>query len=459
MMTNDSFSEISHNHTELKEVDILFVHGLVVCMDSSYQTLQDGSIAIDKDKIVAVGDTADITSRYCGKRTIDARRKLILPGLINAHTHAPMNIYRGYADDLPLNEWLYGQIFPLEVAFVNPDNVRVGTQLAIAEMLRSGTTTFNDMYYYSDVMADVVDKCGIRAILSEGLFDVPVHKAKTAADVLRFTEDMIQTWNGHPRIRIGVAVHAPYSAMPALYRAAKDLSDKYQVILNTHLSETRWEVDLIQEKYGYTPVGHLENIGVLDSNLIIAHGIHLTADDMALLVHRDVGVAHNPQCNMKLANGTAPIPELLRRGVKVGIGTDGVASNNDLDLFDEIRSAALAQKLVSGDPTVMDARTVLECVTIGGARLLRMDDSIGSLEAGKQADIIMLDLKRPHAWPHYNIYSLIVYSLRGSDVETVMVDGKLLMDNCQLTRIDEESLYDEVHAMTDRINTWKKAQK
>ncbi len=453
-MAGITFSGNIKSRKDTADVDILIVHGLVVTMDPSFRVLEDGALAIRDGRIADLGETADILSRYHGRKVIDAHRKLILPGLINAHTHAPMNIYRGYADDLSLNEWLYGRIFPLEMAFVNRDNVRMGTQLAIAEMLRSGTTTFNDMYYYSDVMAEVVDQCGIRAVLSEGLFDEPVHNAKTAADVLRFTEEMIHSWNGHPRLRIGVAVHAPYSAKPALYRAANELAEKHQVLLSTHLSETRWEFDQIKKQYGYTPVKHLENLGVLGPHLVIAHGIYLTREDMELLARYDVGVAHNPQCNMKLANGTAPIPELQHLGVRGGIGTDGVASNNDLDLFDEIRSSALTQKLVTGDPTVMDARTVLECVTIGGARLLGMEKMIGSLEAGKQADIILLDLKHPHAWPHYNIYSLIVYSLRGSDVETVMVDGRLLMENREITCLDQEKLYDEVQSVQQKISSW-----
>ncbi len=436
-------------------VDMLISGGLVVTMDGAFRVLQNGALAISDGKIVAIGYTDDLHARYHGREVMDATDKLVMPGLINAHTHAPMNIYRGYADDLTLNEWLYDHIFPLEAAFTSPENVRLGTRLAIAEMLKSGTTTFNDMYYYGEVMAEEVDRAGIRAILSEGLFDQPTHNAAGPEDVLRFTERMIQTWNGHPRLRFALGVHAPYSAGPELYRKAKVLADKYQTLLHTHLSETRWEFDLIMEKYGQSPVQHLAQTGILDTNLIIAHAIYLTERDMELLARHNVGVAHNPQCNMKLANGTAPVPELLQMGVRVGIGTDGVASNNDLDLFDEMRSCALSHKLVKADPTVMDARTVLEAVTIGGARLLGLENKIGSLEPDKQADLILVDLTQPHAWPNFNVYSLIVYSLRGSDVETVMVDGKVLMDKRRLTTIKLEELHGEMKALSGDICRWR----
>lgn len=454
-MSKTDFSHHREKAEGISTADILMVHGLVVTMDHQFRIFEDGALAIDGGKIVAVGVTEDVKERYTGRRIIDARRKLIMPGLINAHTHAPMNIFRGFADDLSLNEWLYDYIFPLESAFVNPQNVELGTRLAIAEMIRSGTTTFNDMYYYSDVMANVVDDYGIRAILTHALLDKPVHNGSTVKESLQFAEQLISDWRTHPRIDISVSVHAPYSASPALYHAAKSLADRYGAQLHTHLSETQWEFDLISEKYGHTPTGHLHNLGVLDNNMVAAHAIYLTAEDMDLLAKHDVGIAHNPQCNMKLSNGTAPIPELLKRGVRVGIGTDGVASNNDLDLFDEIRSSALAHKLVTGDPTVMDARTVLETVTIGGARLLRMDDRIGSLEAGKQADVIMMDLSRPHAWPHYDVYSLLVYSLRGSDVEMVMVDGRILMEGGRLTGIDVEGLYDAVQSVRRDVSHWR----
>ena len=434
-----------------QHADLLILNGIVLTMDKRHRVIESGGIAIINSKIAELGEVGAIKEKYSSEIVIDAEGKLVMPGLINAHTHAPMSIFRGFADDLPLDRWLYDHIFPLEAEFINSETVATGTRLAIAEMIRSGTTTFNDMYYYSCKMAEIVDKTGIRAFLSGALLDNPQHNGNTAEEVLEYTEELVVKWKEHPRVNIGVAVHAPYSASPWLYRAGKDLADKYGCQFHTHLSETSWEVDIIYNKYGLRPVEHLEKTGVLGKNMVAAHGIHLNENEIRLLAKNDVGIAHNPQCNMKLANGTAPVTELLNKGIRVGLGTDGAASNNDLDLFDEMRSAALAHKLATGNPAVMDARSVLECATSGGARLLGIDDKTGSLEAGKQADIIIVDLGKPHAWPLYNLYSLIVYSLKASDVESVIVDGRLLMENQRLLTIDEKSLYREVKELSTRI--------
>ncbi len=431
--------------------DLVIINGMVLTMDSSYRIIDKGGVAIVNGSILEVGEATDISARYNAEKLIDAGGKLVMPGLINAHTHAPMNIFRGFADDLPLDKWLYDHIFPLEEKFIKRETVATGTRLAIAEMIRSGTTTFNDMYYYACEMAQIAEQSGIRAILSGALMDNPKHNGNTAEEVLEYTEDLILKWKDHPRVNVGVAVHAPYSASTWLYRAGKELADKYGVQFHTHLSETPWEVDIILKKYGMRPVEHLEKQGVLGSNVVAAHGIHLNDNELKILAETNTGIAHNPQCNMKLANGTAPVTEMLASGIRVGIGTDGAASNNDLDLFDEIRSAALAHKLATGDPAAMDARTVLELATIKGARLLRADHITGSLEAGKQADVIIVDLGKPHAWPLYNIYSLIVYSLRGSDVESVIVDGQLLMENRRLLTMNLEDLFCEVKEISERI--------
>lgn len=437
--------------SSVSDVDILIKNAMVVTMDGDRRVIRDGAIAIKADKIVAVGESDDIVIRFRAPIVLDGTKKLVMPGLINSHTHSPMTIFRGYADDMTLKKWLYDYIFPAESEFINPETVRLGTRLAIAEMLRSGTTTFNDMYYHIDEMVDVVEKTGIRAVLTHSLIDFPVPGCPDSGYGLKFTEEMIQAWNAHPRITIGVAVHANYSSGADIYQKASALAGKYHVPFNTHMAETRWEFNLINEKYGVTPVQYLESLGVLDENMVAAHCVHLTEQDIEILAHRGVGVAHNPQCNMKLASGIAPVPALLESGVRVGIGTDGVASNNDLDLFDEMRTAAFVHKVNTGDPTVMNAQTVVEAGTIGGARLLRMEDRIGSLEPGKQADIVMLDLNQPHAHPIYNIYSLIVYSLRGSDVDTVIVAGKVLMVKGQLLHISEGTLFDQVEAVAATI--------
>lgn len=432
-------------------VDFLIVNGLVVTMDAEFRVFEKGAIAVSEGQIIGIGASGDLLKSFNARQMIDATGKLVLPGLINAHTHSPMTIFRGYADDLHLKEWLYDHIFPIESEFVTPENVRTGTRLAIAEMLLSGTTTFNDMYYYVEEMAKVVDQVGVRAVLTESLIDFPAPNNPSPEHCIKMSEALIKKWEHHPLITIGVSAHALYTTSPEVIKKGKELADKYQLPFNIHVAETRGEYELTQKEYGMTPVEFLDSIGVLGPNVIAAHSVHLTPGDIAIYARHGVGVAHNPQCNMKLASGVAPVPAFLKAGVKVGIGTDGVASNNDLDLFDEVRTAAFLHKLTCKNPTVLDAQTALELITIGGARVLGLDDKVGSLEVGKRADIIILDMDQPHAHPVYNIYSLIIYSLRGSDVETVMVDGKLMVQNRKLVTLDLDRLYDKVELLARQI--------
>ncbi len=444
--------------TNSNMADIIIRNALVVTMDQDARIFTDGAVAILGDRLLEVGPSKEVCAKYTAKRVIDGKNKLVMPGLINTHTHSPMTIYRGYADDVPLKEWLYEHIFPIESAFTNPENVRAGTRLAIAEMLLSGTTTFNDMYYYTDEMANVVDQVGMRAVLNEAIIDFPAPNSPSPKDGLAFAEGLIRQWKNHPRVTIGVGAHAPYTVAPHLLQESKALADAHGVPWNIHVAETRWEFDKILKEYGRTPVGHLHSLGVLGPNMVAAHCVHLTQEDIQLMGANKVGVAHNPQCNMKLANGVAPIPQLIKAGAVVGIGTDGVASNNDLDMFDEMRSSALSHKLSALDPTVMDAETVVRTATMGGAKVLGLDGLIGSLEAGKQADLIVLDLDKPHALPFYNVYSLIVYSLRGSDVELVMVDGRMLVEDRQLQTLDIGRLYDKVKRIAARIHAHSSAR-
>lgn len=440
------------NSKDMMKDNTMIIYGaMILTMDSDYTFYEDGAIVIENDRILALGPTPDILAQYKAAEMINGSGKLIMPGLINTHTHVPMTIFRGYADDLPLHEWLYDYIFPVESEFVNGENVRLGTQLAVAEMLRSGTTTFNDMYYHIEEIAQVVDQTGMRAVLSESVIDFPAPNSPTPEHGLQTAEALILKWNDHPRITISVSAHAPYSCSAELIQKAKALADKYNVPFNIHVAETRKEFDQALAEFGFTPVGYLEHLGVLSDNVIAAHGVHLTPEDIQILAARGVSVAHNPECNMKLASGVAPVPELLRAGVKVGLGTDGVASNNDLDLFDEMNTAAILHKLNSNDPTVLDARTVVEIATIGGARVLGMEDQIGSLEPGKKADMILLDMMQPHAHPLYNIYSLLVYSIKGADVETVIIDGRIVMRDRKLLFLDEKALFGRVEEVARQI--------
>lgn len=431
--------------------DLIISNAMILTMDRNNELYLSGALAIKGDKIVAVGKTSRILEKYSAPTVMDGAGKLVMPGLVNTHTHVPMTIFRGYADDLPLHEWLYDYIFPIESKFVTKDNVKVGTSLAIAEMLRSGTTTFNDMYYFADEIAKLVDESGIRAVLCESVINFPAPNSPTPEDGIRTSEKLIEKWGNHPRISISVGAHAPYSCSPALLKRAKALADAYSTPFNIHVAETLKEFKDSMERYRLTPVAYLESLGVLDRNVVIAHGVHLTKDDIEILAQRGVSVAHNPECNMKLSSGVAPIPELLKAGVKVGLGTDGAASNNDMDMLHEMNTAALLQKITYKDPTVMDARTVVEMATIGGAHALGMQNEIGSLEVGKKADIIMLDLQQPHAHPVYNIYSLIVYSLKGADVDTVIVDGKILMTNRRFINLDVVAMYSKVEELASKI--------
>ncbi len=439
-----------------QHVDLLIINACVVTMDGDYRVFKNGAVAIGGDQILDVGPVAEISSRYIAKRVIDGSGKLLMPGLINVHTHSPMTIFRGFADDLPLLEWLYDHIFPLEAKFTNPDNVRAGTRLAIAEMLLSGTTTFNDTYYFVNEMARVVDQIGIRAVLAESLIDFPAPNSPTPADGIAHTKTLLSEWKDHPLVNISVAAHTPFTASMELIAMSKEMAVSHDVIFNIHVAETLWEVEDSLRKYGVTPVKFLEDLGVLDKRTIAAHCVHMNDADIAIFANKGVSVGHNPQCNMKLANGVAPIQKFLDHGIQVGIGTDGVASNNDLDMFDELRSSALSQKLSTGDPSTLNARTVIEMATIMGARAIGMDDKIGSIEKGKKADLIMLDLSRPHANPLYNVYSLIAYSLRGSDVETVIVNGRVLVENRELVTLDINRLYAKVGSIAAQIRSYNR---
>ncbi|UNC91205.1 amidohydrolase [Candidatus Contubernalis alkaliaceticus] len=437
----------------LPDTDIIITNTTILTMDANSTIIENGSLVIKDDRILAIGETEDILNKYSALKIIDGANQLLMPGLVNTHTHVPMTLFRGYADDLPLQEWLYDNIFPLEAEYVTAYNVRIGTELAVAEMLRGGITTFNDMYYFIDDMAHIVEETGIRAVLSKSIIDFPVPNSPTPEDGLRIAEETFNKWNSHPRITIGFAAHAPYTCSPELIQKVKALADKYQVPFNTHLAETGVEVEQILEKYGFTPVGHLENLGVLSSNVIAAHGVHLTKDDIKILARHGVSVAHNPVSNMKLTSGVSPVPQLLEAGVKVGLGTDGAASNNNQDMFTEMRMAALLHKITRIDPTVMDAKTIVEIATIGGAKVLGMENEIGSLEVGKKADMILLDLTQPHALPLYNVYSHLVYSLKSSDVQTVIIDGSLVMENKKMLYIDEEQLNQKVQEVAEQIGT------
>ena len=422
--------------------DILVENGRVLTMDAGSRTIPEGAVAIRGDCIAGVGRAEEFVSWKAAKR-IDARGGIIMPGLVNTHTHAAMTCFRGLADDLPLMTWLNGHIFPAE-AMLDARTVYRGALLACAEMIMSGTTTFCDMYLFEDAVARAARHAGMRAVVGEVLFDFPSPSYGPLEQGFAVTETLIRTFRDDPRITIAVEPHSPYLCAPELLTRAFELADRHGIPMVIHLSETQSEVATIRSRYGRTPVAHLAALGVLAPNVLACHCVALTDDDIGLLKRHDVKVSHNPESNMKLASGIAPVPQLLAAGVCVGLGTDGAASNNNLDLFLEMDTAAKLHKVATLDPTVLDAETVLRMATIEGARALGLAARIGSIEPGKKADLILIDTRKPHLTPMYHAASQLVYAARGSDVATVIVDGRILMEDHRLLTFDVEQAMDDV---------------
>jgi len=435
---------------EIDSTPDLLIHSAgVLPLPKAPRFIGRGWVAIKEGQIqeVAAGDPPSLAARS----VINGQGCLVMPGLVNSHIHAPMSLFRGLADDLPLKTWFEDHIFPAEAKWVGEEFVYWGTLLACAEMIRAGTTAFADGYFFEGHVARAARDSGIRALLAQGTLDFPTPDSPSSAAGLRRICDFIETWSGSATIRPALFAHSVYTCSPQLLTRCRDLALKYKVPWVTHLSETREEVEVVSQKYGRTPVNHLENLNLLSSNLIACHCVWLTEAEMDLLAKRGVRVVHNPESNLKLASGVAPIPDLLKRGVPVGLGTDGCASNNNLDLFQEMDFAAKVHKGHRLDPTAMPAETVLEMATLGSARVLGMEAEIGSLEVGKKADVIVVDLNRPHLQPVYNVVSQLVYSAVGADVRDVVIDGRIVMQNRRLLTLDEERILAEARKWRKKI--------
>ncbi len=418
--------------------DWIWTARYVVTMDPARRLIEDGAVAIRGDRIAAVGPRADVERRFRASSRIDLPQGLIAPGLVNTHTHVPMSLFRGIADDLRLQEWLEKYIFPAEAKNLSPEFVRWGTRLACLEMALSGTTTFADMYYFEDVIAEATKQAGLRGVLGETILDFPAPDAKTPEDALAFTERFIRRFKDDPLIVPAPAPHALFTNKDETLKAARALANRYGVPLLTHLSETKQERDETVTKRGMSPVRVLDSLEVFNGRTICAHSVWVDDADLGILKKRGVGIAHCPSSNMKLASGVAPVVKMLSMGIAVGLGTDGPAgSNNDFNLFEEMDLASKLQKVISGDPRALPARQAFEMATITGARVLGLEKEIGSLEAGKRADLIALRLDRPHAVPLYDVYSQLVYALKGSDVEHVMVNGRMIVRARRMLTLDE----------------------
>jgi 5-methylthioadenosine/S-adenosylhomocysteine deaminase len=437
--------------TIMKHADLIISGGRVLTLDEKGARFEDGAVAISGDSISAVGARTDIESLYRASETIDGHDCIVMPGLVNCHNHAAMTCFRGIADDLKLEDWLNRYIFPAEAKNVDIELTYWGSLLACAEMIRSGTTTFCDMYIFEDETAKAAKQAGMRCLVGEVLFDFPSPNVKTPAEGLQYTERLIKKWAGDPLVGILVEPHALYTCSVDLLRNTKAIADNYGAMIGIHFLETAYERESLTRTFGMSPVRFLRETGFLNERLIAFHCVHMTDEDIRMFAETGAKVVHNPESNMKLASGIAPVPDMLKAGVTVGLGTDGCASNNNLDLFQEMDTAAKIHKVHRLDPTTMAAETVVRMATREGAQVLGMGGFTGSLKPGLKADIILIDLKKPHLTPLYNEYSHLVYAVKGDDVKTSIINGRVVMKDRKLLSIDEDEAMDRVTRIAVRI--------
>ncbi|MBI3166505.1 MAG: amidohydrolase family protein [Anaerolineales bacterium] len=440
-------------------IDTLFTNAIVLTMDEKLTQYDPGAVAVNGDSIVAVGFETDLKKEFTAKEVVDCGGKILMPGLVNAHTHVPMTLVRGLADDLRLDVWLMGYMLPVEREFVSPEFVRLGTLIACAEQIRSGVTTFNDMYFFEDDIAQATADAGMRAVCGESVMKYPAPDAPSYDDSLAYAREFIKKWKGHPLIVPAIAPHAPYSTNPEIIRACVDLAKEFDVPLHIHISETAFEVENMRKEQGMPVIPYVKKLGLFEAKVIAAHCVHIDTGEIRTLQHANAGVSHNPSSNLKLASGFAPVQKMLADGLNVGIGTDGPASNNDLDMFEEVRLASFVAKAASNDPTVLPAATALTMATRLGARALHLGDITGSLEIGKRADLILVDTNPLHNTPRFkrdpqNAYAQLVYASKSTDVTDVMVNGKWLMRNHQLLTVNEGELIAQARELAVKIDAF-----
>ncbi|HEX9387253.1 MAG TPA: amidohydrolase family protein [Anaerolineales bacterium] len=442
-----------------QQVDILFTNALVLTMDENLTQYFPGAVAVKGDSIVTVGNEDDIKKEYSAQETVDCNRKVLMPGLINAHTHVPMTLLRGLADDLRLDVWLMGYMMPVEREFVSPEFVRLGTLLGCAEQIRSGVTTFNDMYYFEEDVAKAAADAGMRAVCGQTVMKFPAPDAASYEDSLQMAREFIERWKDHPLIVPAIAPHAPYTCTAEILRATADLAKEFDVPLHTHLAETAFEVENMRNENGIPVIPYVKKQGLFEAKVIAAHCVHVDTGEIRTLMHARAGIAHNPSSNLKLASGFAPVVKMLEAGLKVGIGTDGPASNNDLDMFEEVRLAAFIAKAVTNDPTSLPAPWALLMATRLGAQALHIGHLTGSIEVGKRADLILVDVSPVHNSPSFkraadNAYAQIVYAGKSTDVSDVMVNGKWLMREHQLLTLKEDELLAQAAEIAKKIDAF-----
>jgi 5-methylthioadenosine/S-adenosylhomocysteine deaminase len=434
------------------DFDIIVHNGSIITMNPAFEIIQNGFIGIRQGKIAAVRSMAKKEPLPSAADCIDAENSLIMPGLVNTHTHMPMSLFRGLADDLPLDTWLNEHIFPAEAANINPENVRLGTMLSCAEMLLSGTTTFCGGYFLEDAVADVVAEVGMRAVLGQGVIDFPAPGVPDPQDNVKAAVGFIERWTDKsPRILPSLFCHSPYTCSDETLINAKAVAESNNVLLQIHAAETKNEKQMLRGEKSSSPIQYLKGLGILDERTLLVHAVWVDAQDIEIIKDSGSTISHNAESNMKLASGIAPVHKFLRAGITVGLGTDGCASNNDLDLFQEMDVVAKLHKVSTLDPTVMDAETVLKMATIAGARAIGLDNVVGSIEVGKEADLIIVDTHQPHLTPMYHPISQLVYAARGSDVCHVLISGKPLVRNRSLLTIDQAALLKKMKELSRSI--------
>ena len=433
--------------------DMLVLGGTVLTMEPDSEPIPNGAIAIADGCVAAVGPAEELLELAPTGEVLNAGNCLVLPGLVNTHSHLAMTLLRGLADDLPLMKWLEHHVWPAEKKHMNREVVRLGTELAVAEQLLGGVTTTTDMYFFADEVCEVLSEAGMRGVIAESLIDFPTPRCATPDEMLAKQRELLEAYADHPLITPSVAAHAPYTVCAANLVKEAELAEEFEVSMQIHLSETAGEVERLLEEKGLSPVAYLADLGILSDRTVAAHCVHVSPEDISLLADFEVGVSHNPVSNLKLASGISPVPAMIGGGVKVGLGTDGAASNNTLDLLRDMQLTALLHKGISGDPTVLPARTMLEMATIEGARVLGLDHRIGTLAEGREADLVCVAVDRPHTAPMYEPFSHLVFSARTADVRHVMVHGKVIVRDRELQTLDRERVEAQARELSETIRT------
>ncbi|MDO9087847.1 MAG: amidohydrolase family protein [Anaerolineaceae bacterium] len=443
----------------MEKVSFIIKNASILTIDEEFCQYCPGAVAIENDIIRAVGFESDILASFTSDEIIDAKEKILMPGLINAHTHVPMTLLRGLADDLRLDVWLLGYMMPVEREYVTPEFVRLGTKLACAEMIRSGITCFADMYYFEDDVAEATAEVGLRAICAESILKFPTPDAQSYDESISYSINFIEKWKHHPLIIPAIAPHAPYTCTPEIIEKSKEIAKKYDIPLHIHLAETQTEVENITAEHGMPVIPYMDTLNLFEAKVIAAHCVHIDPGEIRMVKNKNVGVAHNPSSNMKLASGISPVKQMMDIGINVGIGTDGPASNNDLDMFEEIRLTTFLAKGSSGDPTALPAKTTVAMATRIGAKALHIEQITGSITPGKRADLILIDISKVHNSPWFrhlpdSLYSQVVYAAKANDVTDLMVNGKWLMKNNQLLTVDETQLMIQGQEYAKKIDSF-----